>query len=87
MHNFYLRYGREKVPPALKEGEERVWMGDTKLEMTQLMFPQHRKYAFVLRFSVANNADRVRLFSIHHKVFGGSFDYLLPLLCILILYD
>lgn len=52
LHDFYLRYGREKVEPDLKQGEERVWMEDTKMEMTQLMYPQHRKCVFVSSFFV-----------------------------------
>ncbi|KAH7921130.1 Thioesterase/thiol ester dehydrase-isomerase [Leucogyrophana mollusca] len=39
LHSFYLQYGRED---DLAPKEERVWMGDTHLEKTMLMFPQER---------------------------------------------
>lgn len=45
LHDLFLNYGkrissRDFVTP---EGEERVWMGDTKLEKCLMMFPQERK--------------------------------------------
>lgn len=42
LHTFFLTYGQEESA----EKTERVWMGDTRLEKTMLMFPQERKYAF-----------------------------------------
>ncbi|KAF8183880.1 Thioesterase/thiol ester dehydrase-isomerase [Mycena galopus ATCC 62051] len=38
LHSFYLKYGQN----AKEEHEERVWLGDTKVEKTMLMFPQER---------------------------------------------
>lgn len=49
LHAFYLDYGRETGNTILQEGEERVWMGDTALEVCQLMLPQQRKCVSVLR--------------------------------------
>ncbi|KAJ7223031.1 Thioesterase/thiol ester dehydrase-isomerase [Mycena pura] len=37
LHSFYLKYGQNPKGP-----EDRVWMGDTKLESCMLMFPQER---------------------------------------------
>ncbi len=44
LHTFYLKYGQD-VPDSdsAEERNERVWMGDTKVEKTMLMFPQERK--------------------------------------------
>jgi acyl-coenzyme A thioesterase 9 len=42
LHQLQLEYGADHV--ILQAGEERVWMGDTKLEISQIMFPQQRKY-------------------------------------------
>jgi acyl-coenzyme A thioesterase 9 len=39
LHSFFLQYGRE--PPD--NDAERVWMGDTIVKKTLLMFPQERK--------------------------------------------
>ncbi|KAK2462511.1 hypothetical protein APHAL10511_005481 [Amanita phalloides] len=38
LHNFFLTYGHAETFPD----EERVWMGDTRIEKTMLMFPQER---------------------------------------------
>lgn len=46
LHNFYLNYGQESGNNLLQAGEERVWMGDTTLEVCQLMLPQQRKCVF-----------------------------------------
>jgi acyl-coenzyme A thioesterase 9 len=43
LHNFYLAYGQEGGEDMLQAGEERVWMGDTRQEVCQLMLPQQRK--------------------------------------------
>jgi acyl-coenzyme A thioesterase 9 len=42
LHSFYLNYGQENGSRSQTQ-EERVWIGDTKLEKTILMFPQERK--------------------------------------------
>ncbi|EKM77042.1 hypothetical protein AGABI1DRAFT_122296 [Agaricus bisporus var. burnettii JB137-S8] len=38
LHSFFLRYGREQAD----DDAERVWMGDTIVKKTMLMFPQER---------------------------------------------
>ena len=45
LHSFYLNYGQDDhhTPKTAQSEEERVWMGDTYLERTMLMFPQERK--------------------------------------------
>jgi acyl-coenzyme A thioesterase 9 len=44
LHRLHLRYGSDNVnETVLQAGEERVWMGDTKVEVSQIMFPQDRK--------------------------------------------
>lgn len=44
LHSFYLNHGRGAAHGrGLSMDEGRVWMGDTKLEKTMLMFPQERK--------------------------------------------
>jgi acyl-coenzyme A thioesterase 9 len=44
LHSFYLKYGQDaKDLNRSDEDDERVWMGDTHLEKTMLMFPQERK--------------------------------------------
>ncbi|KAF7326874.1 hypothetical protein MVEN_02581300 [Mycena venus] len=43
LHSFYLKYGQDaKELDSAEENDERVWMGDTKVEKTMLMFPQER---------------------------------------------
>ncbi|KAJ7938183.1 HotDog domain-containing protein [Mycena leptocephala] len=43
LHSFYLKYGQDaKNLNRSDEDDERVWMGDTHLEKTMLMFPQER---------------------------------------------
>ncbi|KAJ6619015.1 Thioesterase/thiol ester dehydrase-isomerase [Mycena sp. CBHHK59/15] len=44
LHSFYLKYGQDTKDPtySISTGDERVWMGDTKLEKCMLMFPQER---------------------------------------------
>ncbi|KAJ7145860.1 HotDog domain-containing protein [Mycena epipterygia] len=37
LHSFYLKHGQDT-----QDSDERVWMGDTKLEKCMLMFPQER---------------------------------------------
>jgi acyl-coenzyme A thioesterase 9 len=45
LHAFQLAYGAEApTHTRLQPGEERVWMGDTRLEVCQLMMPQERKW-------------------------------------------
>ncbi|KAJ7590728.1 Thioesterase/thiol ester dehydrase-isomerase [Mycena floridula] len=41
LHSFYLKYGQDEHGDS-SDGIERVWMGDTRLEKTMLMFPQER---------------------------------------------
>lgn len=48
LHSFYLQYGQEDTGREAdvigsERGDQRVWMGDTILEKTLLMFPQERK--------------------------------------------
>jgi acyl-coenzyme A thioesterase 9 len=44
LHQLNLMYGAERTSETLLQtGEERVWMGDTKLEISAVMFPQQRK--------------------------------------------
>ena len=45
LHSFYLNYGQDdhQSPETAECEKERVWMGDTYLEKTMLMFPQERK--------------------------------------------
>lgn len=45
LHSFYLKYGQDSVQSSenAPSERERVWIGDTKLEKTMLMFPQERK--------------------------------------------
>ncbi|KAJ7141865.1 Thioesterase/thiol ester dehydrase-isomerase [Mycena crocata] len=40
LHSFILKYGRDTSTTG--DSDERVWMGDTKLEKCMLMFPQER---------------------------------------------
>ncbi|PFH49311.1 hypothetical protein AMATHDRAFT_63445 [Amanita thiersii Skay4041] len=40
LHTFFLTYGQDTLSSQKDDG--RVWMGDTKLEKTMLMFPQER---------------------------------------------
>ncbi|KAJ6554055.1 Thioesterase/thiol ester dehydrase-isomerase [Mycena vulgaris] len=43
LHSFYLKYGQDTKGLHASDGkDERVWMGDTKLEKCMLMFPQER---------------------------------------------
>ncbi|KAJ6570709.1 Thioesterase/thiol ester dehydrase-isomerase [Mycena sp. CBHHK59/15] len=44
LHSFYLKYGQDTKDPtySISTGDERVWMGNTKLEKCMLMFPQER---------------------------------------------
>ena len=42
LHTFFLTYGQAEI----SEQKERVWMGDTRIEKTMLMFPQERKCVF-----------------------------------------
>ncbi|KAG6374028.1 HotDog domain-containing protein [Boletus reticuloceps] len=44
LHQTFLNYGQDA--PGLQS--DRVWMGDTKLEKTMLMFPQERKSVRIL---------------------------------------
>ncbi|KAF7373405.1 hypothetical protein MSAN_00550100 [Mycena sanguinolenta] len=39
LHSFYLKYGQDAKD---LDSSERVWLGDTKVERTMLMFPQER---------------------------------------------
>lgn len=41
LHSFYLQHGQDEGQTV--KSEERVWMGDTRLEKCLLMFPQERK--------------------------------------------
>ena len=45
LHTLFLKYGQhnDAYVPAASEGDERVWMSDTRLENSMLMFPQERK--------------------------------------------
>ncbi|KAJ7778460.1 Thioesterase/thiol ester dehydrase-isomerase [Mycena metata] len=40
LHSFYLRYGQDAKDST--DSDERVWLGDTRLEKCMLMFPQER---------------------------------------------
>ncbi|OSD03700.1 Thioesterase/thiol ester dehydrase-isomerase [Trametes coccinea BRFM310] len=45
LHSLYLTYGQDEgreVAPNANPEQERVWMGDTRLEKTLIMFPQER---------------------------------------------
>ncbi|KAJ7353549.1 Thioesterase/thiol ester dehydrase-isomerase [Mycena albidolilacea] len=43
LHSFYLKYGQDAKDLGIpRESDERVWLGDTKVEKTMLMFPQER---------------------------------------------
>ncbi|KAI0776841.1 Thioesterase/thiol ester dehydrase-isomerase [Trametes elegans] len=43
LHTLYLKYGQdENGAPALHPDKERVWMDDTRIEKTLVMFPQER---------------------------------------------
>ena len=42
LHTFFLTYGQAEI----SEPKERVWMGDTRIEKTMLIFPQERKCIF-----------------------------------------
>ena len=51
LHSFYLQYGQHTSgktsgmlvqPTTVDDSRERVWMGDTTLSKTLLMFPQER---------------------------------------------
>ena len=43
MHSLYLAHGQEDMNIRVAGDVERVWMGDTRLEKTMVMFPQERK--------------------------------------------
>ncbi|OBZ74437.1 Acyl-coenzyme A thioesterase 9, mitochondrial [Grifola frondosa] len=42
LHSLYLKYGRNRVNVAVTPDGERVWMGDTRVEKTLMMYPQER---------------------------------------------
>ena len=43
LHSLYLAHGQEDMNIRVAGDVERVWMGDTRLEKTMVMFPQERK--------------------------------------------
>lgn len=43
LHSLYLTHGQEDKIAKLAGDVERVWLGDTRLEKTMVMFPQERK--------------------------------------------
>ncbi len=44
LHSLFLQHGQnEGVESSVAPDQERVWMGDTRLEKTLIMFPQERK--------------------------------------------
>lgn len=46
LHEFWLKFGKEEETwkkSVAVDGKERVWMGETMVEKTMLMFPQERK--------------------------------------------
>ncbi|KDQ23856.1 hypothetical protein PLEOSDRAFT_1079134 [Pleurotus ostreatus PC15] len=45
LHEFWLKFGKEETwkKSVAVDGKERVWMGETMVEKTMLMFPQERK--------------------------------------------
>ena len=43
LHSLYLTHGQEDKNAKLAGDVERVWLGDTRLEKTMVMFPQERK--------------------------------------------
>ncbi|KAG6908041.1 hypothetical protein DXG01_006403 [Tephrocybe rancida] len=61
LHEFYLQHGQygRRTGEDDSQGGERIWMGDTRLEKSMLMFPQER------------NGHSQLLGSVHQKVFGG----------------
>ncbi|KAF7421031.1 hypothetical protein PC9H_011551 [Pleurotus ostreatus] len=44
LHEFWLKFGKEETwkKSVAVDGKERVWMGETMVEKTMLMFPQER---------------------------------------------
>ncbi|KAH9922303.1 Thioesterase/thiol ester dehydrase-isomerase [Epithele typhae] len=43
LHSLYLKYGSHTSAPSLQhKDKDTVWMGDTRLEKTMVMFPQER---------------------------------------------
>jgi acyl-coenzyme A thioesterase 9 len=46
LHSFYLKAGQyeDAYIPSLSHQQERVWMSDTRIEKSQLMFPQSRNH-------------------------------------------
>ena len=59
LHSMYLNYGQEDKASNLNEEVERVWMGDTRLEKTMVMFPQERKCVFQL--SMVHHASHTHI--------------------------
>ena len=45
LHSLYLKYGKDLQGGSIPHSPdvEKVWMGDTRLEKTLVMFPQERK--------------------------------------------
>jgi len=43
LHENFLKYGQVGPEWSAHASQDRVWMGDTVLEKSQLMFPQERK--------------------------------------------
>ncbi|KZT24926.1 Thioesterase/thiol ester dehydrase-isomerase [Neolentinus lepideus HHB14362 ss-1] len=91
LHDFYLKYGRDDQ--QLEEREERVWMGDTKLEKCMLMFPQERNVhqkvfgGYLMRLAYELAFTNARLFTRDHVRFlsldGISFARPVPIGCVL----
>lgn len=56
LHSFYLKYGQDdgRSTGLAENTEERVWMGDTHLEKTMIMFPQERKYVRWGEMNISN---------------------------------
>ncbi|KDQ54503.1 hypothetical protein JAAARDRAFT_38173 [Jaapia argillacea MUCL 33604] len=68
LHSFFLKYGQDETHV---DGDERVWMGDTRLERCMLMFPQERNVhqkvfgGYLMRLAYELGFANSRLFTRH----------------------
>ncbi|KIJ60477.1 hypothetical protein HYDPIDRAFT_139201 [Hydnomerulius pinastri MD-312] len=88
LHNTFLKYGQEDDSAEVGAGD-RVWMGDTKLEKTMLMFPQERNVhqkvfgGYLMRLAYELAFANASLFTRTHVTFqsldGISFRQPVPI--------
>lgn len=78
LHSFYLKAGQyeDAYIPSPSLQQERVWMSDTTIEKSQLMFPQSRN----AHSKIFGGTDRENHVCMCHLVttFALTFSYLFP---------